>query len=514
MNSRPRLECGESYARIPLRKASRIVRADALETAWADVPPPQRWSFVLGNPPFAGAKHQTPAQPAQVRRIAAPGGSGGTPDCVAAWFAGAAACIREGAAEIRFVATNSIAQGEQTGRLWPVLLERHGMEISFAHRAFAWVSEARGQAHVHVVTVGLRRQGRPGPKRLFSYAGVHEVVRHPQRTPATEPEETARRAISPYLLDASRPRNPRLAVREASRPLNGLPRPVIGSKRINGGHYVFTASERERFLAEEPGAEGFRRPHVGGREFLAGMHRWILAPHDAPSAVLGTLPKVAERVAAVRAYRLPSPSAPTKALADRPTAFHVRVIPSNPSLIVPGVGSERPVYGPISWMEPPEIPSDAATVLDGAPSALVGPLMSAMHMSWLRLVGGRLENRYRSSISLVYNAFPLPPGSQAAPASLGSMGDAILHARAEHPEASLSDLYDPTLMPTRLRATHRRLDQAVDRLYRRAGFASDRERAEQLLALYERKADPPTDSSGPEERRHRTASRGKQGRSR
>ncbi len=113
-------------------------------------------------------------------------------------------------------------------------------------------------------------------------------------------------------------------------------------------------------------------------------------------------------------------------------------------------------------------------------------LTSAMHMAWLRHIGGRLESRYRYSIGLVYNTFPWPETTPAQRKAIEALAQAVLDARAAHPDATLADLYDPDLMPTDLRRAHKKLDEAVDRLYRRAPFAGDRDRAEHLFGLYER----------------------------
>jgi hypothetical protein len=140
MNNELSLAFGQSYARIPLKKSATIHCADALETDWAAFLPPENCSYVLGNPPFGGAKYQDDKQRAQVRRIAALGGSGGTLDYVTAWFlkAGAYASPKACNAQIAFVATNSVAQGEQVAQLWPLLFQRCHLEIAFAHRTFAW----------------------------------------------------------------------------------------------------------------------------------------------------------------------------------------------------------------------------------------------------------------------------------------------------------------------------------------------------------------------------------------
>ena len=475
MNNRLSLEFGQTFVRIPLEKSPHIVHGDALEADWSDLLPPGDCSFVLGNPPFVGAKFQTSDQRAQVRGIAALGKSGGTLDYVAAWFIKAGEYVKGGDARIGFVATNSITQGEQVAQLWPVLFGRCKLGIAFAHRTFAWGSDARGKAHVHVVILGLdRREAMPAEKRLFSYPDING-----------EPEESGHAALSPYLFDAGGLSDPHLVVREESGPINGMGRLIIGSKPIDGGNYIFDESERAAFLEAEPEAAPWLRPFIGAREYLQGGERWILALHDAPPELLARLPLVRERIAAVRAYREGRTSAPTRKLAATPTLYHVNVIPTAPFLVVPKVSSERREYVPVGWLEPPTIPSDLVFVLQDATLADFALLTSAMHMAWLRHIGGRLKSDYRYSIGLVYNTFPMPP-KDADLSKLEPLAQAVLDARASHPGATLADLYDPDLMPPDLRRAHQALDRAVDRLYRRGGFVSERERVEHLFMLYEK----------------------------
>ena len=479
MNNRLSLAFGLTYARIPLETSPNIVHGDALETDWAEVLPPGECSFVFGNPPFVGAKYQTEEQRAQVRRIAALGKTGGTLDYVAAWFVKAGEYVRAGNARIGFVATNSITQGEQVAQLWPILFDRCKLEIAFAHRTFAWGSDARGKAHVHVVVLGLdQREAARMEKRLFSYPDING-----------EPEESRHAVLSPYLFDAGELSNPHTAVQGENAPINGMGRLIIGSKPIDGGHYIFDAAKRDTFLKAEPEAAPFLRPFVGALEYLRGGERWILALHDAPPDELARLPRVRERIAAVRVSREASKSAPTRKLAETPTLFHVNVLPTAPFLAVPKVSSERREYVPVGWLKPPTIPSDLVFVFQNANLADFALMTSAMHMAWLRHIGGRLESRYRYSIGLVYNTFPTPPGD-ADRSGLEPLAQAVLDARAAHPDATLADLYDPDLMPPDLRRAHRALDRAVDRLYRRKRFASERERVEHLFMLYEKMRAP------------------------
>ena len=214
MNNRLSLEFGQTFVRIPLEKSPHVVHGDALERDWSGLLPPGDCSFVFGNPPFVGAKYQTPEQREQVREIAALGKSGGTLDYVTAWFIKAGEYVNGGDTRLGFVATNSITAGEQVAQLWPVLFGRCKLEIAFAHRTFAWGSDARGKAHVHVVILGFdRREGARSEKRLFSYPDING-----------EPEESRHAALSPYLFDAGGLSDPHLVVREESTPINGMGR--------------------------------------------------------------------------------------------------------------------------------------------------------------------------------------------------------------------------------------------------------------------------------------------------
>ena len=492
MNNRLSLEFGQIYARIPLEKSPHIRHGDALEFDWAELLPPEECSYVLGNPPFVGAKYVSPEQREQVRNIAALGRSGGTLDYVTAWFIKAGEYIQQSEAQIGFVATNSITQGEQVAQLWPLLFDRCALEIAFAHRTFAWGSDARGIAHVHVVIIGLAKRGdAPQEKRLFSYD-----------TLKGEPHESLHTVLSPYLFDASGLTDPRIVVKESSQSLNGLPLLLSGSQPIDDGNYIFKADERTAFLQEEPNAEPYLRPFVGSREFLQGGERWILALQDASPTDLRAMPQIVERMQAVRAFRAKSKRKSTLAIADYPTQYNVNVVPTAPFLVIPEVSSERRDYIPIAWLEPPVIPSNKIRILPNATLWQFGLLTSTMHMAWVRNIGGRLKSDFSYGIGIIYNTFPMPPVPAERLQRLEPYADAVLTARAAHPNATLADLYDPDLMPVELRRAHRALDGAVDKLYR-SPFSSDRERVEHLLGLYEKMMVPLAASATPRRRRRR-----------
>ncbi len=488
-----------NYARIPLKDSPHIHFGDALETDWADVLPPADCNFIMGNPPFRGAKKQNDQQRAQVRKIAALGGSGGTLDYVAPWFIKAGRYLAENKRiKIAFVATNSVTQGEQVAQLWPILFEKCGMEISFAHQTFKWginlpkelKRHRRGRtdkdASVHVVIVGLAHHDNEPPlKRLFAYPDVKG-----------DPIESEHKALTAYLFGADNGVNRHLVVKEESKPINGADRVRIGSKPIDGGYLIFTEAERSRLKDAEPESVELLRPYVGAKDYINGDWRWIAALQEIAPSRLRSAGALLERLRLVRAYRkgeiaskgkekINSPGISARALAETPKQFHVTVIPKKPFLAIPGVSSENREYVPIGWLEPPVIPSNLVNVLLDASSYAFGILVSKMHMAWMAHIGGRLESRYRYSIGLVYDTFPLVDATADQREEIKMLAQEVLDARAKHETSSLADLYDPDTMPANLRKAHKALDKAVDQLYRKEPFENDRERVEHLFGLYE-----------------------------
>ena len=480
LNNQLSLEFGETYVRIPLTKSPHLICGDALEIAWSDVLDPTSCSYVLGNPPFGGfVQRCAPKQGRTGEILAQLGATGGRLDYVTAWFLKAGEYFKGRPARVGFVATNSITQGEQVSQFWPALFERYELELAFAHRTFAWGSDARGAAHVHVVIVGLTdRESAPAKRRLFLYENAKE-----------DAEETAAGSISPYLIDAGRLRDPHLVVERRRSPLSDFPTICVGTKPVDGGHYILERDQRAELLEREPGAAKLVHPFLGGREHINGRRRWILVPSEGSASELRSMPCVMRLVEAVRKYRATESGNLGRSLSDNPMQFHVTVIPDGEFLVIPEVSSERRKYVPIGYLKPPVIPSNQLLVVENANLHHFAMLTSAMHMAWLRLTGGRLESRLRYSSGLVYNTFPVPRELPDL-SKLEPYAQAVLDARAAHSGESLADLYDPNVMPQQLRRAHVELDRAVDRLYRRSAFTSELGRVEHLLSLYEELSTP------------------------
>jgi hypothetical protein len=463
---------GQLYQRLPLKKSPHIHCANALRADWKTILPPSQCSYVLGNPPFVGAKFQSDEQRADMAAVAGDAENHGLLDYVTGWYFKAADYIQNTKIVVGFVSTNSISQGEQAGTLWNFLFQHYKVKIHFAHRTFAWESEARGKAHVHVVIIGFGAFDETG-KRIYDYEA---------ETPTVSPAKN----ISPYLVEG-----PDMAITNRSKPIGDVPEMGIGNKPIDGGNYLFTPEEKAGFLKAEPAAKKYFRRWIGSEEFINGIERWCLWLGDCPPDELRQMPHALARVEAVKKFRLASKSAPTRKIAETPTRFHVENFPKRNFLVVPEVSSERRSYIPIGFLSPEIICSNLVKIISDATLFHFGVLSSAMHMAWVRQVCGRLELRYRYSNKLVYNNFPWPENPTAKQReAVESAAQKVLAARKQFPAATLADLYDPLAMPPALIKAHAELDAAVDKCYRAEKFATERQRVEYLFSLYEKLTAP------------------------
>jgi hypothetical protein len=474
MNMRVSEEFGKYFVRLPLRKSPTILHGNALRMDWREIVKPETLSYILGNPPFGGAKYINEAQRADMTATFADVPSAGLLDFVSAWYRKAADYMADNPRiKAAFVSTNSITQGEQVGVLWPDLLKR-GIKLHFTHRTFQWSSEARGKAAVHCVIIGFALHDAED-KRIFDY-----------ETPQAEPQEIKAEHINPYLVDAAD-----LVIANREKPICPVPEIGIGNKPIDNGHYLFTQAERDEFLKQEPDAAPYFRRWLGADEFLNGYERWCLWLGDCPPEALKRMPEAVKRVEKVRRYRLDSKSAPTRKLAATPTRFHVENMPDSDFLVIPKVSSERRVYIPLGFMAPATLYSDLVFILPQATRYHFGVLSSAMHMAWVRSVCGRLESRYRYSAGIVYNNFPWPQApTDRQKQAIEDAAQAVLDERAKFPKASLADLYDPLTMPPTLTKAHQKLDAAVDMAYAKRKFIGDSDRVAFLFELYQQITSP------------------------
>jgi hypothetical protein len=487
MNIRLSEVFGEYYVRLPLRKSPRIVCGNALRQDWKKILPPDKCSYVLGNPPFVGKKARNEEQQGDMERVFGEVRGTGTLDYVCCWYLRAAQYIEGVPTRVAFVSTNSITQGEQPGVLWRILFQNYGLKIHFAHRTFAWESEARGKAHVHVVIIGFANFDTTG-KRIYDYESGWEKVTVSSAT-----------NISPYLVEG---RDAVLENREE--PVCKVPGIQFGNMPNDDGQFLMTDGEKAEFLRDDPGASAYIRPFLSAKEYLHGEKRWCLWLKEASPKDLRNHRKIRDRVEAVRSYRSTSKRETTNHLADLPMLFGEIRQPESDYVLIPRHSSENRRYIPFSYFNPEYIVGDSCLFIPEATLYYFGVLSSAVHMAWVRQVCGRLKSDFRYSAKLVYNNYPWPEAPTAKQqAGVKKAAQSVLDVRGEYMDggATLADLYDPLAMPPKLVRAHAALDRAVDRCYRRQPFTSERQRVEFLFALYEKLTAPLIPASGKKKRR-------------
>jgi hypothetical protein len=450
---------------LPLKTNANIVEGNALQIDWESVVSPNELNYIMGNPPFVGARIMNKAQKDDVLSIfGAKWKNVGNLDYVCCWYKKAVEFIKETNIVAALVSTNSVTQGEMVANLWKPIFEQ-GVHIDFAYRTFRWDSEASIKAHVHCVIVGFSAHDSKRKRKLFSGA---------------EPQLVDN--INAYLLSADN-----IFVESRSKALCDVPEIGIGNKPIDGGFYLFEKEEMEDFIKKEPKSEQYFRPWYGSREFINRSPRYCLWLGDCPPDELRKMPECRKRVEAVREYRLSSTSAGTVKLADKPTRFHVENMPSGTYIVIPRHSSEKRRYIPFGFMSTNVLCGDANLMIPNASLYHFGILTSNVHMAWIRAVCGRLEMRYRYSKDIVYNNFPWPDPTGEQKETIARTAQAILDARERYPSASLADLYDEVTMPADLRKAHHDNDRAVMQAY---GFnvreMSEADCVAALMKMYEK----------------------------
>ena len=469
MNMRVSNEFGQYFTRLPLKKAAKVHNADALKTDWNEVVSKADLNFILGNPPFIGTAYQSSKQKSDVMSIIGEFKSFGMLDYVCSWFIKAAQFIQNTEIRVSFVATSSITQGEQAIVLWREMFRRYNTSITFAHRTFKWQNEAKGNATVHVVIIG------------FSVCNVLRKFIYEYPFVSGEPLRSEVSFINQYLLEA-----PSILIESRSSPICNVSRIGVGSALLDGGHLILDSQTRANVLEDFPELDPYIKRFWSADEFLYGSFRWCFWLKDAPVEILNNS-FIKDRLLKVKEFRIQSKRKRTHDMSLLPFVFGEERQPSDNFLIIPKVTSEHRQYLPIGFMTKIDIITDKLFSLPNASSFEFGIMSSKMHMIWTRNICGRLESRISYSNTIVYNNFPWPesPGEKQKE-EIERCAQSVLDARAQFPESSLADLYDPLTMPPILLKAHQSLDKAVDLAYRPQPFTSDAKRMEYLFELYEK----------------------------
>jgi type I restriction-modification system DNA methylase subunit len=462
-------EFGQYFVRIPLQTSSTIVCGNALQIDWKTVLPPWQVSYIMGNPPFVGAKFMSEEQRKDVALVFGDIKNAGLLDYVAAWYVKAVHYMKGENIRCAFVSTNSITQGEQVGVLWRWMLAQ-GMKTFFAHRTFQWNNEARGKAAVHCVIIGFAETD-ISPKWLFEYENIK-----------SEPHKVKAQNINPYLIDGQN-----VVLEKRVKPICNVVVMSKGSQPTDAGHLLMSDEEKIELIKKEKDAAEWIRPFIGADEFINNFSRWCLWIKNCPPDSLRKMPEVLKRVAGVKQSRLASKKAATRVWAQRPMMFTEDRQPTKPYLLIPSVSSERRKYVPIGFMSPKIIASNLVLTIPDATLYHFGIISSLMHNAWMRNVCGRLKSDYRYSAGIVYNNFPWPENpAEKQKQAIETAAQAVLDARTQFPGSTLADLYDPLTMPQVLLKAHQTLDRAVDAAYGKTNFKTEAERVAFLFELYQK----------------------------
>ena len=486
---------------LPLKSYANIVEGNALRMDWESVVPKEKLDYIMGNPPFVGYSLQSESQKSDILNLFVDENgkvykAAGKIDYVSGWYWKAAQLIQNTNIKCALVSTNSITQGEQVAALWKTIFERFNIHFDFAYRTFRWDSESTQKAHVHCVIIGFSSNSHSeldseSPKFIIDEDGTKIEVKN----------------INGYLLDADN-----VWIDSRSKPLCSVPEMISGGKPVEGGFLIFTESEKQEFVNQEPDSEKYFRHFISSDDYINNHWRWCLWLVDCSPKEMRAMPKVMERVEKVKEFRLSSVKEATRKYAEIPYQFMEIKQPDSDYLLIPATSSENRRYIPIGFVEKNVIANNAASFVPNASLYHFGILTSSVHMAWMRAVCGRLEMRYRYSNTIVYNNFPwpfsekqtdlfAPNGTHQKAKNVSSeqirllktkieqTAQKILDARAKYPDSSLADLYDETVMPPELRKAHQENDRAVMTAYGFNPKMTESEIVAELFKMYEKLAE-------------------------
>ena len=464
MNNKFREQFGTSPNPLPLRPSGHIVCGNACTTDWNTVCPHTKDEevYVMGNPPYYGSKKQTPEQKEDMVTALAELKDKKGLDYIAGWFWKGAKYILGTKAKYAFVTTNSISQGEQVGMLWKPILSK-GLTIAFARTSFKWSNNAKNNATVSCVIIGVSNEY-SGKRRFFN---------------ETTQEELKVDNINPYLTVGEN-----IIVSKNYTIPKGLPKAAFGCMAYDHGNLIFTPDEKDVLLEQYPSADKWIKKLIGSDEFIKDNIRYCLWIDDDDLDEAMRIPPIAARIRATRDFRLQQG---VEDLAERAHQFREHFDRNCNAIIIPRVSSERREYIPMGIVGEDCVISDSAFAIyqeSNSDYALLGILMSKIHNAWVRAVGGSLENRIRYSATLCYNTFPFPRLTNRQREDINHLTQEILLTRAEHTEMTLGEMYSPEGFPDDLRAAHHALDLLVEKCYREQPFESDEERLEFLFKQY------------------------------
>ena len=467
MNNQFTKDFGVNIKALPLKTNHNIHCGNACRVEWNEVCPhtEDEEVFVMGNPPYLGSSLQEKSHKEDMKMVFIGKDNWKALDYISCWFYLGTLYIRGSRAKLAFVSTNSISQGEQVSLIWPMIFQ-NDVSISFGYESFKWSNNAKGNAGVTCTIIGLVNNQDCKQSWLYKANGTIITLRE----------------LSPYLFEF----NSSTIVKKISTPLNVVQIMNKGSQPTDDGNLTLDAFEKREMIEGDNRVIPFIKPFIGSEEFIKRKERYCIWVEDKDVEVAQSIPSLQTRFENVRKSRLASKKAATRLDASTPYFFTERRYKESPCIVIPETSSESRYYIPIGYLKEGTVVSNAAFVVYDAPEWLFGILTSAMHMTWVRAIGGRLETRYRYSAGLCYNPFPFPKLTEEKKKEIEDAAMEIEGWREYFRGKTLAWLYDPKTMPQELREAHHHLDLIVDSCYRERPFKDENERLEWLLKLYEK----------------------------
>lgn len=474
MNTKLSVEFGDYFVRIPLKKSPHIVNGNALQLDWNTIIPKSQCSYILGNPPFVGKHLQSKEQKSDMEIIFDNYLGYGVLDYVTCWYIKAAKYINNSQINVAFVSTSSISQGEQSAILWRKLFNEYKIHINFAHRSFKWDNEGKGKAHVHVIIIGFSLIDQP-EKYIYDY---NDYI--------GEPFKMKVRKINNYLIDSDE-----IFLERRRNPICTAPNMVKGNMPIDDGNLILSESDKNVLLKKYPVLNKYIKVFLGADEFLYNYRRYCFWLLNIEPQEIKNIKELYERIEKVKDFRIKSTRATTIKLAKYPYLFGEIRQPKLDYIVIPEISSENRKYIPIGYMDRNVIVSNRNFFIESDNLFHFGILCSFFHNLWVKTVCGRLESRITYSTGFVYNNYPWPENpTEKNINKVKEFAKEVLDIRAEFPNSSLADLYDPLSMPKKLVDAHNKLDKAVDLCYRPQPFPNELSRLEFLFDLYKKYTEP------------------------
>uniref|UniRef100_UPI00389AE52F DNA methyltransferase n=1 Tax=Pigmentiphaga litoralis TaxID=516702 RepID=UPI00389AE52F len=449
---------------IPLKETGQILAGNAARVDWNEVCPNDGTAeiYLIGNPPYKGGKSQSKEMKADYPFVFGKRPYSKDLDYIALWFIKGADYIQGSRAELAFVTTNSVSQGEHVGLMFPMIFAKD-IEIGYAYTSFKWENNAKRNAGVTVVVIGLRAVS---PARKYIYSDGLQIEA---------------RNINGYLADASSV----FVYRRTTALSPSLPRMALGSMPKDGGHLLLEPQERSEILSEHPEAARFIKRFAGAAEFINDIERYCLWISDFDLEEARTIPAIERRLDAVTKWRLESVAGTTAEYAAYPNRFKQNAYKPTEAIVVPSISSSRRRYIPMGYVDAGVVISNKGFAVYDAEPWTFAVLTSQMHMAWVNAVSGRMRLDFQYGAYIVYNNFPVPQLNEATKHMLTDAALRVLDVREYHCEKTLAELYDPDLMPDDLHQAHAEVDALVDSIYSRRTYETDEQRLSDLFAMYE-----------------------------